>query len=245
MWKRTKNRIGEKFVTNKGYKVEIIDYTPYLNCTIKFEDGTILKNITYQNLQKGEVRYPNQPTICNIGYIGMGNYTSSLNGRDTKVYITWVHMLKRCYDEKQQQLYPSYIDCNVDVIWHNFQNFAKWYEDNYIEGYHLDKDILVKGNRIYGPDTCCFVPREINTLFPIKRENIQVRKNRNNKYRYRAVLGTSKGVKSLGTYNSFDEASAVYCRAKQNYIKYIAEKYRDKISSRVYNALINYKVTIN
>ena len=115
-WKRTLSRIGEKFITNKGYTVEIINYAPHINCTIQFSDEVILKNITYQNLQKGEIRHPNQPTICNIGYIGIGSYTSSINCKDTKVYITWSHMIKRCYDAKCQILQPSYLGCTVDPI---------------------------------------------------------------------------------------------------------------------------------
>ena len=61
------------------------------------------------------------------------------------------------------------MDCSVYEGWHNFQNFAKWYEDNYYEieeeQMHLDKDILVKGNKVYSPDTCVFVPETINGLF--------------------------------------------------------------------------------
>lgn len=244
MWKRTKNRIGEKFVTNKGHVVEIIDYDPYLDCTVRFEDGTILSNITYQNLQNGEVKNPNQPIICNIGYIGVGKYVSSLNSKDTKVYTTWTHVLKRCYNEKRQSLQPSYIGCTVDPIWHNFQNFASWHESNYVEGWYIDKDILVKNNKVYGPDTCCFVPREINTLFTNKRKNIEIRKNKNNENKYKAVLGVKgKGI-YLGTYNSFDDAFLAYSKAKEDRIKSVAEKYKDTLNTKVYDTLINYKVTI-
>ena len=78
-------------------------------------------------------------------------------------------MLRRCYDEKLHKKYPTYIDCKVCEEWLNFQNFAKWYYNNYYEIENekicLDKDILHKGNKIYSPDNCVFVPNNINVLF--------------------------------------------------------------------------------
>ena len=32
------------------------------------------------------------------------------------------------------------------------------------EGLHLDKDILIPGNKIYGPNACMFIPQDINKL---------------------------------------------------------------------------------
>lgn len=46
-----------------------------------------------------------------------------------------------------------------------FSNFAEWFDKHHVEGWELDKDILVSGNRTYSPETCCFVPHEINVLF--------------------------------------------------------------------------------
>lgn len=49
--------------------------------------------------------------------------------------------------------------------WKYLSNFKKWYDEHYVEGWHLDKDILMQGNKFYSPETCCFVPFEINVLF--------------------------------------------------------------------------------
>ena len=71
-------------------------------------------------------------------------------------------MFDRCYYSGYQDNNPTYRGCTVAEEWHNFQNFAKWYEDNYIEGYQLDKDIKVEGNKVYGPDTCMFISKQEN-----------------------------------------------------------------------------------
>lgn len=74
-------------------------------------------------------------------------------------------MLQRCYDKDSLEKNPTYKDCTVAEEWHNFQNFAEWFKENYIEGYHLDKDIKIKGNRVYGPDRCMFVTPQENKEF--------------------------------------------------------------------------------
>lgn len=90
----------------------------------------------------------------------------SVNGkyRACPVYTKWHNMLKRCYDPKLQKKHVTYRDCKVCDEWLTFSNFAKWYESNSIDGYQLDKDIKIKGNKIYSPETCLFIPTRINTL---------------------------------------------------------------------------------
>lgn len=127
------------------------------------------KHVLYNNFKKGNIKCPYERRYYGIGYLGEGKYDINENGKHTKCYNTWHDMFRRCYDEKCHEKRPTYKDCEVDEEWHNFQNFAKWYYENYyeIEGekMQLDKDILHKGNKIYSPETCIFVPQTINLLF--------------------------------------------------------------------------------
>ena len=66
-------------------------------------------------------------------------------------------MMERCYSEHRKEKAPTYIGCSVSPEWHNFQVFAVWFYENYIDGYELDKDIKIKGNKVYCPDACMFV----------------------------------------------------------------------------------------
>ncbi len=107
-----KNRVGEKYTTNQGLVVKIIEYLSALNCTIQFEDGTVRYNIQYDNIQKGGVKNYYHKSVYGIGYYGEGKYINSINHR--KIYQTWVGMLERCYDEKFKETHPSYKEFTVD-----------------------------------------------------------------------------------------------------------------------------------
>ena len=113
--------------------------------------------------------------------------------------------------------------------------------------YELDKDLLMESNKVYSPETCCFVPQEINKLFT-KRDSkrgdypIGVGKYRNNSYSAQITLNNSH--KYIGTFNTPEEAFEAYKIAKENYIKELADKWRGLISSKVFEAMYNYKVEI-
>lgn len=164
------DRTGEKWITNEGYTVEIIEYFGARNCTICFPDGNIVKGIEYNHLKKGNVKNPLHRSVCGVGYLGIGKYKSTSH---SDMYNIWIKIFERCYSENSRWKYMSYKDCSVIEHWHCFQNFAEWFDKNhksYMKGWHLDKDILIKGNKIYSPETCAFVPPELNIIFT-KRQN--------------------------------------------------------------------------
>ena len=94
-----------------------------------------------------------------------------LYGKATKPYQTWKGMLERCYDSKCQSKHPTYIGCTVAHEWLYFSNFKKWFDQNYREGMHLDKDILIEGNKVYAAETCRFVPPHVNNLLNDNRNS--------------------------------------------------------------------------
>ena len=165
-------------------------------------------------------------------------------------------MLKRCYSGEYQKKEPTYKDCTVCKEWLNYSNFKKWYDDNYyeIDGEQmaLDKDILVKGNKIYSPETCVFVPQNINNLF-IKSNKIRGKypigvtfnKNKNKYQAYCSMLINGKSQqKTLGYYNNIEEAFNAYKQFKEADIKQMADYYKENIPDKLYEAMYNYKVEI-
>lgn len=95
---------------------------------------------------------------------------------------TYQNMFSRCYNEHVHEMKPWYADCTICPEWYtdisadNPDNagreaFAYWVNDGnfyVVDGeptVELDHDILVKGNTVYGPETCIFVPKTINATF--------------------------------------------------------------------------------
>lgn len=173
----TNSKIGESYKNTKGELFYIIGYRNNKSVDIQFEDGSKVYDKTYESVKKGWVKNPNTRSVVGVGYMGIGKYKSRTNGKHNKDYVCWKSMLERCYSEKLHKRKPTYQDCYVCQEWHNFQNFADWFSKNYsyetMHKWQLDKDIIVPGNRVYGPDTCCFVPNDINNKSIYKIKNLQ------------------------------------------------------------------------
>ena len=237
------DRIGKKYITNEGYEIEIIEYFGANNISVKLKNGVVVCNLSFANIEKGCVRNPYHPSVCDKGFIGEGNYKAYRNKVKSSEYKMWTSMLKRCYSNR----YKSYKNVTVCEEWHNFQNFAQWYNDNYnpetMQGWQLDKDILSKKCRIYSPETCCFVPREINVLFfsSNKTNNLPMGVHKDKKA-YVAKCWILGKYTNLGNYDTIEKAFSIYKLNKLKEIKRVADKWKDKIEPHVYQAMYNYKI---
>ena len=168
----------------------------------------------------------------------------------TKEYRLWSDMLIRSYDEKLHQRQPTYLDCETSSEFLVFSKFHNWCQSQIgfnQPTFELDKDLLEKGNREYHPDKCVFIPREINSALKTKkrsRGDLPIGVTLFKDGRYVARLNDSFGKRHLGIFSTPEEAFQAYKKAKENHIKLLAEKYRDQIDPRAYEALLNYKVEI-
>lgn len=187
------------------------------------------------------------------GYNSGGKHKTWTGGREdgdsTLAYRKWTNMLQRCYCQKYLAWKPEYEGCSVAPEWLDFQGFAEWFEqqDLYAEKLQLDKDILVKGNKVYAPENCCLVPSRINLLLLTgKRARgelpIGVRKSGN---RFRATMRIRGERKSLGSYGTVLEAFIAYKTAKEEYIRDLVENdYRDILPEFIKVALLSHRVEI-
>lgn len=193
---------------------------------------------------KGVAKWSTRTKVCDVG---TNDYNGSTKGLVS--YKLWGNMLIRCYDSKYQEKESTYKGCTVCDEWLYFSNFKKWFDDpanGYRDGYQLDKDILGNGAKVYSPETCCFVPQEINNMFTkyTNKDNLHQGLSINRIGRIYTRLGMDGKRKVLGTFDTSEEAFIVYKEAKESYIKKIAQQYYDegKIVERTYNALMNYEV---
>lgn len=249
---KEKDRLGETRLNSLGSKMWIVKYIKSINMMVQFEDGYVTKT-TYQHFLNGNVKNPNNRSIFGVGYLGIGDYQVYIKGKAIDQYISWKAMFSRCYNSKFQVKRPTYIGCTICDEWLNFQNFAKWYNENFyqIEGQTmaLDKDILQKNNRVYSPSTCVYVPENINNLF-IKSNSsrgefpIGVSSCEDGKYKARCSVGKGKS-EYLGLFNTPELAFQAYKSFKEQIIKEVANTYKNKIPQKLYDVMMKYEVDID
>ena len=182
--------------------------------------------------------------------INDGKYPTKVNGINTKEYNLWTSMLKRCYSVKYHEARPTYIGCNVSDNFKHYTYFFEWCQNQIGFGgcdFSLDKDLIIKGNKIYSEDNCLFLPQSLNKLLTKRQLHrgglpIGVTKNSNN-YKVRCNVNGSENY--LGVFSTIESAFQAYKTFKEAYIKELAEKYKDTIDPRAYQALLNYEVSID
>ena len=253
-----KNRLGEIRTMNCGEECEIVEYRSALDITVQFIKTGELVESRYSDFKIGNIKSRLTPSVYGVGIVGLET-TIGGDGKMIESYQTWKNMIRRCCDKKFQDKNPTYKDCSVCEEWLYYHNFKKWYNKNYYEVGNekmcLDKDILIKGNKIYSPETCIFVPKNINVLFTksdAKRGNLPIGvcwHKRGKKYQTRCkifdiTINKSK-LKFLACYNTPQEAFNAYKKAKEENIRQMADYYKEQIPKKLYNAMYKYEVHID
>lgn len=157
-------------------------------------------------------------------------------------YHTWMRMLIRCYSESFLKKNPTYRGVTVCSSWSEFMNFRSWWADNVVDGWEIDKDLLYPGNRIYGPETCIFVPPWLNRFLigsEAARGNLPIGvfyHKRDRKYRAQLSMGDSK-QKTLGSFKTPEEAYHAWVTAKINMAISLKPK-MDEIDHRIFENVI-------
>lgn len=190
-----------------------------------------------------------KPVMYGIGFHGLLYINSN-----EEAYNRWHWMMNRCYSSAVHKLSPEYEDCTVCKEWWNYSNFKLWYDEHKVEikafdeSFEMDKDILIKGNKVYSPETVCFVPKVVNSLFTNGKQSrgdyplgVFYEKDKN---KYRACMAYMGKNTKLGTFDTVEDAFTKYKDYKEAFIKNIAEQYRDKMADKVYQAMINWQIEI-
>ena len=246
-----KDCVGKVCKSKSSGDFKILKYNDKKNVEIQFSKTGYETSATLGNIRNGKVKDPYVSSVCGIGVLG-AKYPSRVNGIQTKEYNLWQHMLQRCYSDTFKKKNPTYEGCEASENFKYYEYFYEWCNkqigfDN--EGWHLDKDLLVKGNKVYSEDSCVFIPSEINTLlikctasrgehligvYWCKKANAFV-----------AQISRNKGKQErLGYFKTEIEAFKAYKKAKESFVKEQANKWKSQIDPRAYEALMNYTVEI-
>ena len=251
----SKDCVGKVCKSLNSGDFKILKYNNSTNVEIKFTNTGFEMVAQLGNIRNGNVKDPYAPSVHGIGVSGT-KYSNTINGVRTKEYVLWQSMLRRCYNDAYKKKHPTYEGCEVSDNFKSYEYFYEWCHnqigfDNDGNGnpFQLDKDLLIKGNKVYGESTCVFIPQEINKVL-IKRESMRGKHligvswhKATNKFIAQVDVGL-KNQKHLGLFNTEIEAFNAYKEAKESFVKEQAEKWKSQIDPRAYNALMKYTVEI-
>ena len=150
-----------------------------------------------------------------------------------KYYEAWRNMLQRCYSKKYLESKPSYVGTSVCSEWVYASEFKKWMEQQDWDGKSLDKDIIVRGNKLYSPDTSAFVLQATNK-FVIARDasrgdypiGVNLFK-RTGKYQARCENNFTRKKESLGLFSTPEEAHEAWRKRKHELAQLVADTESD------------------
>lgn len=252
--KKPEERINRIFNTKEGYQIKVITFNSYSDVTVEFQDKwKYVTHTTWGHCKEGAVRnkyHPNQ----------YGGIVGDIRPyKNCKEYQIWYNILTRCYDDNFHSKSPTYSCCEVCEEWKYYWNFYDWLHSQsnfqqWLNGatWAVDKDILIKNNKIYSPQTCCLVPREINNIL-LKSNKIRgnlpigVTYRKNDKlYEAQCNNPLINRYVTIGVYKSPEKAFQAYKEYKENIIKEMAKnQYQiNNITEQCYNALMSYNVEI-
>ena len=234
----------------------ILKYNGSKDVEIQFLKTGYRKVAEMKEVRSGEIKDPYLPSVYGVGVLG-AKYPTRVNGVKTKEYVLWTNMLVRCYSDSSKKKRPTYEGCEVSDNFKNYEYFYEWCNKQIgftNEGngnpFQLDKDLLIKSNKVYSEDTCVFIPAEINTLLikcvATRGEHLIGVSWHKTRKAFVAKVNKSKGKREyLGSFNTEIEAFNAYKQVKEAFIKEQANKWKSQIDIRAYEALINYTVDID
>lgn len=175
--------------------------------------------------------------VCGVG-INDADYEVywRLNGKKMvcPYYRRWSSMLRRCYSSKVHETYPSYLNCSVCDEWKYFMTFRAWMVEQDWQGMHLDKDIILVGNKVYCPQYCAFVSKLTN-LFTVDAGTARgewptgVHWSRKSKIFIASICNQhTKRTEKLGKFLSPDQAHLAWKKRKHELALQLADLQTDR-----------------
>ena len=177
--------------------------------------------------------------------VGINDLRYLEKNKGTKEYSLWCDMLRRCYEEKYLERFPTYRGSKVSDEWLIFSNFKrdinsmKNFEKSK-EDWVLDKDIL-SDTKTYSKETCCFIPESLNIFIAnIPKEYKATFDKRWNVY-YAYCSDVHGNKKYLGRYRTLVEAHKVYSEFKSVVIQNTIDFYQGVLDDKVILNLKGFK----
>jgi len=237
------------FKTAKHGKARIVKYSGCYDVEVEFIDTGYKTTTNTSNIKKGSVKDRLLATVCGVGFIGDGRHGTRINGKFSNAYSVWCNILDRCYEYNSRSQRKNYNGCSVDFKWHNYQNFAEWFERSNVNSdpsVNVDKDLLIPGNKVYSENTCVLIPQWLNKFLKLNHDGSVLkmvgvdflpRASNKNPYRARCVNPFTKKSEHLGLFKSEIDAHKAWKEKKLKHARKLKSK-MDSFDARIYKSSV-------
>lgn len=220
------------YKTMDGYEVEIIERCKYdgwgRNIMLCRENGYMC-SVTDRDIKNGF-----NLLIFGFGYIKPDSKEHFMSIMGSDAYKRYYSMIHRCYSDDPACF--RYRDVSVCDEWRDFNNFEAWFNDNYVPGFHLDKDLFSTPGvkKMYSPVTCCFIPPSVNVMIGTNKDHVI---KRGDKYGFidKSIMIRQRYI----LFNSEQEAKDMKRMCMRLKIKTIVEIYYSVLKKRVVEKLLS------
>lgn len=231
--------VGDIFDTNEGGSVTVIEVLRGDKVLIKHNDEFGYEvEVEKIRLLRGTIKNPYHRSVQGVGYHGVGKYKTQVDKVLDLAYKKWRAMMTRNYYYDYENKFSSYKDCYVADEWHNLQTFSDWYYNQvgWDKGFELDKDLLSDGSKVYSPETCCLIPREINTAIVSLTNSDSImgyheRRKGVFEVRMRSIAGSCR------SFYDKDEAVEYYKELKKTCLNNLIAEWDGKVDKKVMDKL--------
>lgn len=239
---------GGTYPNNKG-TLTVLEYVKAIKVLVKHNDEFGHEMWTQADrIRKGCVRNPFEKHSNGLSFTGYGYCCKIPKKNRDEIYRMWRGVVQRTLSEKYEmhKTNRSYDGATLCDRWHNFQTFCQDVYENagYKSGYQIDKDLLLKGNKHYSPETCCFLPAYINLTISIMYKtgnSLPVGVNIKGSH-YEAAISCRGRRKLLGSFLKVEDAHTAYVKAKESYVKDLALEYKEVLGKTEFDALMSWTV---
>jgi hypothetical protein len=245
---RKSYKVGDVWPTKSGVDVEIIKtFKGSQRVVIKWLDEYQHTTEIYQcALPRSNLKNPYERTIIGVGFLGT-SYAAQNPLKFKREKIVWSGLFKRAYDEKTLIERPGYAGATVNAGWHEFGGFVDWTEQAVgwkNKNWHVDKDLILRGNREYGPETCCMLPPVVNSALWVREHILPPGVTKLPDGYYRGGFYEDGKVQQK-RFKTPEEAFEFYKPLKEGRIKQLADEYRYQIDPRAYDALMTWEIGLD
>lgn len=240
---------GMEFTNSKGFKWRVIDCRFSRRIVIEsLEWMPYTVTVRKESIQKGVVFYP-YGKMKDGCYRGEGVWDNSTRNPYSGV---WCGLRTRTLDETFKNKHKAYLNCTLSPEWVCLQNFCDWADSTYPKDFpeipwELDKDLL-SSSGVYSPETCCWLPKEINLFLSKKSEKgiYEKKGKRGSSFALFVREGTEvykeKNGHYIGSYPTYEDAVVKWKEVEQNRLNTLIEKYRYCLSPVVIEKLISLEI---